>query len=348
MQNPFKINSFRKSDLEQIKISVLNNNRLVLVNSVRSGCSALALKALEQLDRPYICINLQQVVSVSELAALLLSGVLSLYPFEKISNLLSEFKVGPTISFATNSAAEVSFPPNSNGIELLDNVFCLIEKVSSNDRLTIVFDEFHEIVDLEKILATNLSKIIQTVTHTNFIFLGTKENSLISIFENPRSVFYRFGVVERLAKIPPEELLSYVSGGLKPIFQEESVSIAEQILAASSYRPFYAQQLATAVWDLGKRTRVLDLAMSSVVAQHDLDYQRVWSFLNRTDRLVMKLLAAGQILTANSEFRTSTLYSSAAKLAKKGFLAQSPRLEIEDPFFKKWVLSLDSVSVSKP
>ncbi len=348
MQNPFKVSSFRKSDLEQIKSSVLKNDRLVFISPGRSGVSALVLKALDQLGRAYLCVNLQQVVSVSELAALLLAGVLSLYPFEKISRLLTALKVGPTISFVPNAAAEVSFPPNFNGVELLDDVFCLIEKISSNGRLTVVFDEFQETVDLEKGFVAKFSQIIQKVTHTNFVFLGTKESSLAALFENPRSAFYQIGVVERLGKIPPEELFSYVSNGLKPVFQEDSVSLAEQILAASFYRPFYAQQLASVVWGLGKRARVLDLAMSDLVSSHDLDYQRIWSFFNQTDRLVMQILARGQILTANNDFKTSTLYSSAAKLAKKGFITQSPRLEIEDPFFKKWILSQNHLSVSKP
>ncbi len=347
MQNPFKFSSFRKSDLEQIKSCVTNNSRLVLLNSRGVSCSALVLKALDQLARPYVCIDLRQIVSVPDFAVKLLSGVLSIYPFEKIRNFLYQFNVVPTVSFVTNAAPGVSFATSSNGVDLLGDVFGLIEKISSNN-LTLVFDEFQEVADLENDFAEKVFQIIQPITNTNFVFLGTKESSLKDLFANPRSVFYQFAVVESLAQIPREELLSYVISGLKPVFLDESEILGKQIVAAASLRPFYTQQLAAAVWDFGKKNLALEHATATLIASHSLDYERMWGFLNRTDRIVMKLLAADQLLTTNKDFKTSTLYSSAAKLAKKGLLAQGSRLEIEDPFFKKWIFSQTEFVTSKP
>jgi hypothetical protein len=52
----------------------------------------------------------------------------------------------------------------------------------------------------------------------------------------------------------------------------------------------------------------------------------------------MQRLAAAKPLQSG-EYRTSTVYSALKRLQKDGFVIYTDRYELEDPFFKQWILS---------
>ena len=64
----------------------------------RFGKTSLVKKAIKEINRPSIFINLQMAVSVENLASLLLKEIFKLRPFEKIKHLMTHFRVIPTIS----------------------------------------------------------------------------------------------------------------------------------------------------------------------------------------------------------------------------------------------------------
>ena len=51
----------------------------------------------------------------------------------------------------------------------------------------------------------------------------------------------------------------------------------------------------------------------------------------------MQRLAKGGTLQTG-EYRTSTIYSALKRLQKEGYVIYSDRYEIEDPFFKEWII----------
>jgi len=59
--------------------------------------------------------------------------------------------------------------------------------------------------------------------------------------------------------------------------------------------------------------------------------------LNRTDRKVMQTLSLQSKPLADKMTPTSTIYSAAQKLMKRGFVIKSDSYEIEDPFFGMWI-----------
>ena len=109
----------------------------------------------------------------------------------------------------------------------------------------------------------------------------------------------------------------------------------------TSCHPYYSQQLATNVWQFGvlqpATTDPLQKAIDHIVTTHGLDYERLWMNFNRTNKWILQRLASKKPLQSG-EYRTSTIYSALKRLQKDGYVIYSDRYELEDPFFKEWIL----------
>ena len=78
-------------------------------------------------------------------------------------------------------------------------------------------------------------------------------------------------------------------------------------------------------------------AVDALVRMHDLDYERLWQTLNRTDRYTLRQLSQMQQPLRDRSQATSTTYSSLLRLMKLGYVVKTDHYEIEDPFFLRWI-----------
>ena len=171
MENPFKFGTIveeefftdRVQEVEYISHFIDSANHLILISPRRFGKSSVVRKAVKQTKRPYISINLQEVVSVSDFAAKILRELFKLHPLEKLRHQFMHFRVVPTLTAnPITGAIEVGFQPTQDSIVLLEDALNLLENSYTNqNRLVVVFDEFQEIRDLSPHLEKQLRAIMQ-------------------------------------------------------------------------------------------------------------------------------------------------------------------------------------------
>jgi hypothetical protein len=182
---------------------------------------------------------------------------------------------------------------------------------------------------------------MQTQKNINYILLGSQESMMTEIFERKKSPFYHFGELMRLGKLPREEFHQYLSERLKSCFADSHNELANHILDYTGCHPYYSQQLASNIWFIGtlqpEKEDPLNSAIDHIVTSHGLDYERMWMNFKRTNKWIMQRLAKGGTLQTG-EYRTSTIYSALKRLQKEGYVIYSDRYEIEDPFFKEWII----------
>ena len=352
MENPFKFGTlvdneyFTDRVTEQQHISSMLNspNHIVLISPRRFGKSSLVKRAVRKSGRPFISLNMQQVTCIEDLAAMILKGVFKLYPWEKLKHLLSSFRVIPTISTTPlGDNMEISFHPTSNFSALLEDALSLVERVSNPEhRIIVVFDEFQDIMEVEKGIDRKLRSIMQEQQNVNYIFLGSEESMMTDIFERKKSPFYHFGMLMRLRKIPYDDFHTYITDRLQPVLSSDASRIAEEILAFTQCHPYYTQQLASMIWEIAVyKEQPVDLliknAVNRITETHDLNFERIWMSLNNTDKRIIRMLSKGEKPYEQKALPTSTTYSSIKKLMKKGFLIKEDGYVVEDPFFKQWI-----------
>ena len=352
MMNPFKFgalvdNEFftdRVNELREVQQTLNSENHLIMISPRRFGKSSLVAKAVKASERPCISLNIQNMLSVDDFASKLLRGLFRLYPIERIKHLMTHFRVIPTVSTnPVTNGIEVSFQPVVNSMVLLEDAMALIEKVSTEEkRLVVVLDEFQEILNIRKGLDKQLRSIMQEHEHLNYILLGSQESMMTEIFERTKSPFYHFGKLMHLDKIPYEDFKEYISTRLPLKDQGRLQGIVEEILAFTSLHPYYTQQLSSQVWDMMTYDNLVEgvvgEAVNKIVRTHDLDFERLWLNFNRTDRSIMMSLSKGANPLQNRQVATSTSFSGIKRLMKNGYVIHVNDYEIEDPFFKEWIV----------
>ncbi len=318
--NPFKFGTIVEGDFFTDRVeetAVLlqkldSENHIVLISPRRFGKSSLVQKVLSQVDRPQIRIDLQYVMSVDDLAAQLLKAIFKIYPMEKVR-------------------------PTANASVLLEDAMAVLEKVTTaENRFIVVLDEFQEVVKIQKGLDRQLRSLMQRQHNLNYILLGSQESMMEAIFEKKTSPFYHFGQMIRMGKIPYDDFHKYITDRI------DAEGVADEILQFTACHPYYTQQLASQVWEMMRwqdiRGGIVEKAVVALVEMHDLDYERLWQNMNRTDRYTLKLLALSQMPMQNRSQAPSTSYSSLLRLMKSGYVVRVPQYEIEDPFFRRWIL----------
>lgn len=352
MTNPFQFgvivdNEFftdRIDELKEVRMSMDSANHLILISPRRFGKSSLVAKAVRESGRPCLSLNMQNMLSVEDFASKLLRELFRLYPLERVRHLMGHFRIIPTVS--TNpitNGIDVSFQPVMNSVVLLEDAMDLVEKVSTeNRRLVIVLDEFQEILNIRKGLDKQLRSIMQKQQHLNYILLGSQESMMTDIFERKKSPFYHFGKLMRLNKIPYADFKEYIKTRLPLEDQDEQNRIVEEILSFTNLHPYYTQQLSAQVWEMMSYDHLVDgvvgEAISKIVRVHDLDFERLWLNFNRTDRSVMLSLSKGKNPLQNRKVASSTSFSAIKRLMKSGYVIRVTDYEIEDPFFKEWII----------
>ena len=352
MNNPFKFGSVvdepyftdRINELAYIKHSMNSANHIVLISPRRFGKTSLVKKAIKEINRPSIFINLQMAVSVENLASLLLKEIFKLRPFEKVKHLMTHFRIIPTISTNPFSdAVDVSFQPSLDSTAILEDALALLEKVSSpTNRIITVFDEFQEIMGIEKGLDKRLRAIMQEQQNINYIFLGSQESMMTQIFERKKSPFYHFGMLMHLDKIPYDDFMQYITQRLPLKDSTQTNDIAKDILDTTLCHPYFTQQLASQVWEILTYSDVKENIVKEAVEQltiiHDLDFERLWMNFNKTDKYIMLNLAHKKQPSSTRSLPPSTIYSCVKRLMQMGYIIKINEFEIEDPFFRNWLI----------
>ena len=351
MENPFKFGTIveeeyftdRIEEVASISQFLNSPNHLILISPRRFGKSSVVAKAVKEIGRKSITVNLQQVTSVADLSAKLLREFFKVHPLERIRHLITHFRIIPTItSNPLTGVIDVSFQPGVDSSILLEDVMALIENAhTEQERIIVVLDEFQEIIDLAPRLDKKLRSIMQEQKNINYILLGSQESMMTDIFENKKSPFYHFGELMRLGKLPRGEFHQYLSERLEGCFPEKHAELADRILDYTDCHPYYSQQLAANLWQIGVLQPAtpdpLQKAIDHIVTTHGLDYERLWMNFNRTNKWILQHLASEKPLQSG-EYRTSTIYSALKRLQKDGYVIYSDHYELEDPFFKAWIL----------
>jgi hypothetical protein len=354
--NPFKFGSIvddqyftnRTNEIERVKSIIGSQNHLIIISPRRFGKSSLIMKVTGQLDRPVIAIDMQLITSTTDLAAQILKRIYRIFPFEKVRQLVQHFRIIPTITLnPVSNQVEVAFLPDSSNLPLLEDVLNLMEKLSTErKKLLVIFDEFQETRRIDADLMRQLRSVMQQHKLINYVFLGSQESLIKEIFEKKKSPFYHFGMIIQLGKIPEAEFIDYLE---KSLAQDDAANLAKQIVSYTRCHPYYTQQLAFVVWDKCNPdylsgTPVQD-AVKDLIAMHDMDYERWWMALNKTDKKLMIGLSFSGIAPLSEAFyrkynigASSTAFSSIKRLMGNGYINKvDNKYEMDDPFFSQWL-----------
>lgn len=358
-KNPFKFGSVvdgkyftnRFKEIDDLKSILKSSNHLIIISPRRFGKTSLIKKVLKELERPYVYLDLQLILSVEDFAAQLLKRVHRLFHYEKLKSFIKKFRIIPRISInPLNNEVDITFDSNFNETTVLEDVLNLIDDLQKN--IIVVIDEFQEINRIGKDLDKYMRAVIQHHQHINYVFLGSQEHLMRNIFEKKNASFYHFGYLYVLNKIPKSEFKKFITRGLRGLSKELN-NISDEILSVTDAHPYFTQQLAFIVYELIAQEcklsaeEIVECALNDIIRTHDMDFERLWNTFNRTDRSVLLGMASENLPPLSSQFQekikiksASTIFSSLKRLSESGIIIKNgQKYDIDDPFFSRWLIA---------
>ena len=90
---------------------------------------------------------------------------------------------------------------------------------------------------------------------------------------------------------------------------------------------------------------IVNETVERIIMLHDNDFERLWSNFNNTDKKVLIDIAFEQanLLSVTALYKhtsaSSTIFSALKRLTQKGILVKTKKYEIDDPFFRNWIVN---------
>ena len=217
-------------------------------------------------------------------------------------------------------------------------------------RVAVVFDEFQEIVTIDRGLPRLMRAIFQAQPEVAHVYLGSKRHTMERIFNDENEPFWRSAKHIELGVIEPRAFGPFIVerfAATRRIVTTEGLSA---ILDATGGHPYATQELCYFVWNETPEGADADEAtvaagLDRVLRSEHAHFSRIWEDAAKAQRLLLQALArqAGRPLTAEYRRRHGLPGPSATQRAieylERGELVARRGGEawIAEPFLAAWL-----------
>ncbi|MCX6584033.1 MAG: ATP-binding protein [Candidatus Aminicenantes bacterium] len=374
-KNPFRFGQLvkgedfcnRQVELNEIKKAISNNYSFWIYSPRRFGKTSLLLKAFEELPGiKTVYLDLYNVESLGAFAEKYSQVVFrNLFDWKtgikNIGKKLSGFfkHITPQISFDAAGNPSIAFEPQVKTDKIdIENILGIPEKIAAEQKkhVCIAFDEFQEVVRINPFLVNWMRASFQTHQNISYIFLGSKQSLMETIFANSNSPFYEFGFKMSIKEISRQDWEIFIKEKCAKTGVNIPTGVIASIIDKSGGHPHFTQYFASVVWELvmeGFDAGQPDFAeawMNRIIAGQSIIFQNMFDQLNQNQRKIIKAIASMEsdekIFSAGSRTRrqlpiSSTLTVTINSLLKKDLLQkQIDGYSISNPVFKEWLIRL--------
>lgn len=368
--NPFsfgtvvKGNQFfdREIECDRIVSTLMGGNNLVLFAPRRYGKTSLVFKAIEEMEKQgAICIyfDFLPIYSVEVFVSHYVRSIVKKQTnFQKFMEIISETvkSVRPILSIGNDGLPElgIDFVEHRVSSQTLSDILDLPQKlVKNNQKVIVIFDEFQEITNFEKIGFENLLRSKIQHQKVNYLFLGSRTHLLNDMFNNKKRAFYNSAFHMQLGFLPLDKTIVF----LKNKFSESGIIISDElatyIIKCSAKIPYYIQMLAAEIWQYLIKSQhevtidIVDLCVKQVIIlKHDYYYE-LFDKLSVLQKNILKALTVnGDNIFSNEYLKKhrlstpSSIQKAISVLMDKSIIDKTANTYfISDPFFQKFILN---------
>lgn len=372
MRNPFRFGQWvkgedfcnRVTELKEIKKAITNNYSSWIYSPRRYGKTSLILKVLDELPAvKSVYIDLYNIQSLSAFAEKYSQVVLkNLFDWKKgiknIGKKISGFfkSIIPKISFDALGNPSITFEPQV--IEKKSDIEYILDipekiAVDQDRRICIAFDEFQEVNRIEPFLINWMRSAFQNHRHISYVFSGSKQSLMETIFADSNSPFYEFGIKIPIGEISRDDWMVFI----KEKFEKTGLSIKpdtiSSIINKSGGHPHFTQYFASVVWEFilegfnEDDAGFTDTWMNRIIAGQSVIFQNLFDQLNKNQRktlIAAALLEPGDLLFSEACRQrhrlpaSSTLSVSVNSLLKKELIyKKNGSYSVANPVLKEWL-----------
>jgi hypothetical protein len=360
----------REDEVRELTSDMLNGQNVLVYAPRRYGKSSLVLRAAQEALRRKALVGYCDLMKTptkerfaAALAKTIYADIASLVDqaFERAADLFRGLRVIPTMDVdPTDGSLRFSFQAGRRKEEIDDTIERLLELLGDlagerKRRVVIVFDEFQEILALDKRFPNLMRAVFQAQPEVSHVYLGSKRHILERIFNDKNEPFWRSAKQLEIGMIPPEKFASFIRDRFVDSGKGMTDDALERLLGATGGHPYGTQELAYFVWELvdrGSEALAADVeeALTRVLRSEHNHFAQLWDDAPHAQRLLMLALATEptrSVYSAGYHSRhelpaTPTLQTALAGLTKKEIVGRNGDGEhcVIEPFFSEWLATL--------
>ena len=358
----------REDEIRELTADMRNGQNVLVYAPRRYGKSSLVLQAAQEARRRKVLVgycDLMRTPTKERFAAALartiyaeLSSPLG-QAFERVAELFRGLRVTPTIEVdPRDGTLRFTFQAGRRGTDIDETIEGLLELVGElaverKRRVAIVFDEFQEVLALDRRFPNLMRAVFQGQPDVSHVYLGSKRHLLERIFSDRNEPFWRSAKQVEIGTISPQKFAPFLRerfGASGKWIDDDPLG---RLLEVTGGHPYATQELAYFTWELvpaGARATTADVdeALERVVRSESNHFAQLWESASPPQRLLLLALAEEPtrgIYSAAYHSRhelpaTPTLQTALVGLQRKELAGRNADGEhcIAEPFLAEWLL----------
>jgi hypothetical protein len=357
----------REEEIAELASDMRNGQNVLVYAPRRYGKSSLVLRAAQEtLAKKALVayVDLMKTPTKERFAAALAKTIYADIAspvgqaFEKAAELFRDLRIRPTMEVdPSDGTLRFSFQAGRRKTDIDETIERLLEKlgelaVDRKRRVVIVFDEFQEILALDKRFPNLMRAVFQAQPEVSHVYLGSKRHILERIFSDRNEPFWRSAKQLEVGMIPPEKFAPFVKARFEQTGKHIDDAALERLLEVTHGHPYGTQELAYFAWELaGPRGTVtpaiLEDALDRVIRSEHNHFVQLWDHATQPQRLLMLALAdepARGVYSSDYHSRhelpaNPTLQTALAGLVHKEIVGRNAAGEyvLIEPFLADWL-----------
>lgn len=335
-----------------------SGQNLVIQGDRRMGKTSLVKEAIGKMrGERMVYIDLYCIHTLSDFCRRVLSGVTASsdrMPFlKKAMGFVNRLR--PTLSFDATTGAPVISVDSRAAEEpgSLGAVMRMLEKLGSEGKTCIVFDEFQDVLRLENsdTILAEMRSTIQFQPDTPYFFMGSSRNEMMRIFDDPGSPFFKSALTFSVGEIDRADFSSFLRGRFIVGKRKIEGSVITAVMKFADFVTGDVQELCEALWETTAENRVIvdgDIvsALELIFTREGQGYENIVRGITPLQFVVLRGLAelepkhlfTDEFMSYVRLTSTGSLRKAISRLVAERII--SPRgdgYKFCNPFFKEWL-----------
>jgi uncharacterized protein len=357
----------REDEVAELTADMRNGQNVLVYAPRRYGKSSLVLKAAQEAmgQKALVAyVDLMKTATKERFAAALAKTIYADIAspvgqaFEKAAELFRDLRISPTMEVdPSDGTLRFSFQAGRRKTDIDETIERLLEKLGElaaerKRRVVIIFDEFQEILALDKQFPNLMRAVFQAQPEVSHVYLGSKRHILDRIFSDKNEPFWRSAKQLEIGMIPHTKFSAFIRSRFKATGKSITDEALERMLRATGGHPYGTQELAYFTWELtqagGEATaNEVSEALTRVLKSEHNHFAKLWEDAPHPQRLLVLALAeeptsaiyGGEYRSRHDLSEAPTLQIALQGLTKKEIVGRDGDgdYRIIEPFFAEWI-----------
>lgn len=359
----------RVVELEALKATIRNRDRLFLIGPRRFGKTSLLSAVADQVDTKQVAIvriNAEAFETLSLFAQELTSSAARALrtPFERANEWAQTVlgRLRPRVTMgAEGLSVEFGLGEEQDSVQTIVEALNALEQLAATHEksLAIIIDEVQELILPTGLAAEKqLRSAVQQHRHVGYVFAGSATRLLHEMTSDPNRPFYRLGARLFLGEIPRVDFSEFIEHAFRESETLITAEAVERILDHARDVPYNVQRLAHETWEMARSGAVqapiepadVDRALTRVVGREAPAHAALWRSLTTAQKKALKAViehkgrslhshaVSQQYGIARSSMQRALEALEVRQLIRQNLEERESHYLLVDPFLAAWLV----------